>query len=114
MVAGDSSEHTVSLWNAAIRFRTVAVLVTDRNTGEEVLDTTFEVPIDAAVDVVLHDPSAYYVTIRVWKIGVGEVLRVPEALFDCEDSATQIGIFDSGDVRSVLSATATCDVFPSE
>ncbi|WP_435154919.1 hypothetical protein [Haladaptatus sp. DFWS20] len=105
-----SPPHTIGLWNAGIRFRTVAVIVTDSEIDEAVLDTTFELPIDSAMDIAFYEPTSYDVTIRVWDTGAEELLRVPLELFDCNQSGTQIGVFDSGDIHSVFFTTqALCD-----
>ncbi|SIR27275.1 hypothetical protein SAMN05421858_2066 [Haladaptatus litoreus] len=102
----DSPPHTVSIWNAGIRFRTAVVVVTDRETDEMVLDRTFEFPTDSVVDIAFYEPSTYDVSIRVWDTGAEDSLSVPSRLFNCNQSRTQIGMFDYGAIRSSLSTTS--------
>ena len=106
---GDSPPHTVSIWNAGIRFRTAVIVVTDLETDEMVLDRTFEFPTDSVVDIAFYEPSTYDLSIRVWDTGAEDSLSVPSQLFDCDQSQTQIGMFDYGAIRSSLSTTrASC------
>ncbi|GAA5045002.1 hypothetical protein ACFFQF_12375 [Haladaptatus pallidirubidus] len=105
---GDTPHHTVSTWNAGIRFRTAVVVVTDRETGEVVLDSTFEFPTDSVVAIAFHEPSVYDLSIRVWDTGAEDSLFVPSKLFDCNRSQTRVGMFDYGAIRSSLSTRTLC------
>jgi hypothetical protein len=57
-------------------------------------------------------PSKYYVQLWGPAIDSPETLLVPCRRFDCNESSTDIGIFESGEVRSAVFGTAVACPHP--
>ncbi|QLH81711.1 hypothetical protein [Halosimplex pelagicum] len=95
--------HDVAVWNAASHDETV-VDIHDYATETRPLDRSFAIPDDAAVRVSLLEPSPYLVTVGVPDAGAEQTLKVPCRFFDCNSSATQVGLFD-GEIRSTVWST---------
>ncbi|WP_436930702.1 hypothetical protein [Halosimplex halobium] len=108
----DFQPHDVAVWNAA-GYPETAVEVVDYATETRPLARTFAIPDDDAVRVSLLEPVPYLVTVRVPDAGAEQTLRVPCPVFDCNDSATQVGLFED-EIRSAAWSTllacrsATC------
>lgn len=101
--------HDLQLWNTFENEQTVSLRILDRLADTTAHRATYAIPADAALEVTLLTPSKYYVQLWGPAIDTPETLLVPCTLFDCNTSATRIGIFESGRVRSsVLSTLVGC------
>lgn len=100
--------HDVRVWNAgavpAIELRIVDA------TGEAVVhDATHEIPEDDELTISLLKPSVYLVELRIPTAGTRQTVRVPCTLFDCNGSATQIGVLEDGRIEGrVVTTLAGC------
>lgn len=100
--------HAVDIWNAA-GVPAVDVRIIDSIDESVVHRETYELPVDAALSVSLLKPSNYRLEVRVPATETRHTLGVPCRLFDCNASATRIGVFEGGRMRSsVISTTAAC------
>lgn len=101
--------HDLGIWNTVGSEQSVSVRVLDRLAETAVHRAEYSIPADEAVRIGLLTPSKYYVQLGGAAIDSPETLLVPCERFDCNESKTQIGIFESGAVRStVLTTLAQC------
>lgn len=109
---GDDSDvepHGLNLWNATAESQRVELAIADRENETVVLRETLDLPGDVAVSFRLVEPSAYLVSLRVPKYGVRERLQVPRDAFDCNTSATDVGVFGYEIRSSFYSTLVLCD-----
>jgi hypothetical protein len=97
------------VWNALERETRVSTRILDRVAETTVQQVEYRIPADQAVSVTLLAPSRYFVHLWGPAIESPETLLVPCSMFDCNSSATRLGVLDGGDVRSmVISSLADC------
>lgn len=95
--------HVVRVWNVADEPRELLVRVS--RSATDLLDRTVEFAADAYLTVTLNEPADYRVAVGV----AGEVpttVAVERTLFDCNSSATDVGVAPDGSVESIEMSTA--------
>lgn len=103
----DNRPHGVDVWNAAERERSLTVAV--RRGSATVYERTLTFPADGYLSLTLAEPAAYTVSLHADGEHLDDV-SVGESWFDCNSSATQIGVLGDGDVRSTtISTMVACD-----
>lgn len=103
----DNRPHGVDVWNAADHERELTVAV--RRGSATVFERTLAFPADGYLSLTLAEPAAYTVALAADGDRIGEV-PVEESWFDCNSSATHIGVFPDGELRStVVSTMIACD-----
>lgn len=104
----DNRPHGVSVWNAADRERSLTVAV--RRGSATVFERTLTFPADGYLSLTLAEPATYTVSLHAGDRHLGDV-DVGQSWFDCNSSATQIGVLADGEVRSTsVSTMVACDV----
>lgn len=105
--------HDLVVWNSYGSEQPVSLRILDRVRETTTHRAGYTIPADAAIEVTLLTPSKYYVQLWGPAIDTPETLLVPCDLFDCNASATRIGILENGRVRSsVISTLAGCPSTP--
>lgn len=105
--------HDLLIWNASESEQSVSLRILDRVRETTAHRAGYTIPADAAVEITLLRPSKYYLQLWGPAIDTPETLLVPCDLFDCNASATRIGIFENGRVRSsVISTLVGCPSTP--
>lgn len=108
-VKDEFKPHDLRIWNALGSEETIFVRILDRLAETTVHRAEYSIPTDEAVRITLLTPSTYYIQLWGPSIDSPETLLVPCERFDCNESETQIGVFESGEVRStVLTSLAGC------
>lgn len=101
----NNEPHQIRVWNATSAARTVELRITDDVEQSVVLNETYDIPANASLSVSLLEPSYYVLEIRPSETSQ-ETLGVPRSLFDCNRSATRIGIFEDGTIKSIVISEA--------
>lgn len=116
----DNRPHVVEIWNTADTGTRIAVTISSRPSGSDVvqtvLDETYEVPPDAAVQVRLVEPSNYVVEVRVSAIDAGEQFTVPADSFDCNEHGYQVAVVPADErieVTEYSTAVACVELTPT-
>lgn len=100
----DFLPHELNIWNATPGQRLVNLRILDRVANGTVHRAAYTIPADEALEVRLLEPSRYVV--QLWGPAIEtETLRVPCSLFDCNNSATGISIYDDGHIGSSVAST---------
>lgn len=103
----DNRPHGVAVWNAADRERSLTVAV--RRGSATVFDRTLTFPADGYLSLTLAEPADYTVSLHAGDEHLADV-DVGRSWFDCNSSATQIGVLGDGEVRSTsVSTMVACD-----
>jgi hypothetical protein len=98
--------HDLRVWNAADSVRDVSLRVA--RDDEVVLDRTVEFAADAFLFVVMNEPAEYVVS-----VGLADdeptTFEVSRDSFDCNESATNVGVITDGSVEtSEISTLVAC------
>lgn len=108
-VKEDFRPHDILIWNTLSSEQSISVRILDRLAETTAHWAEYSVPADEAVQIRLLTPSKYYIQLWGPAIESPETLLVPCRRFDCNNSATRIGLFETGEVRSgILTTLAEC------
>jgi hypothetical protein len=98
----DNRPHAVRIWNAADEARDLLVRVSHGATA--LIDRTVAFPADGYLTVTLNEPGDYRVAVGL----AGEVpttVAVERTWFDCNASATEVGVATAGSVATTTKST---------
>lgn len=104
-VKAEYKPHDLRIWNALGSEQPVSVRILDRRAKTTVHRGEYGIPADVEIRITLLTPSKYYVQLWGPAIESPETLRVTCSHFDCNESSLDIGIFESGEVRSAVFST---------
>ncbi|WP_276300341.1 hypothetical protein [Halorussus lipolyticus] len=109
----NNQPHAVRVWNDSDSARTVALVLSRDGVGGEtgagggtgsdgaLVDRQVEFPADGYLTMRLLEPAGYALTVTPGGgAGGAETIRIPRAQFDCNDSATEVGVTPDGQVKS--------------
>lgn len=111
-----NAPHDLSLWNKASGSRTFSVSVEvaadDESTGDEDLDTTYDVPGDQTLQMMLLEPAHYSVTIRLPTAETRIHSEIHRDEFTCNAVGYQVtastsGTFEKTRMRNALKCPPT-------
>jgi hypothetical protein len=97
--------HDLAVWNATGSSISVELRIADAAGEHPPFKIAYGVPADDAVVVALLEPSEYSVEVDAPVEEADASMTVPRSRFDCNDSTTQIGVFEDGTVKSRLVTT---------
>ncbi|WP_129116509.1 hypothetical protein [Halegenticoccus tardaugens] len=106
----DDRPHAVRIWNAADEEREVAVRIRRDGDGTVADDeVTLPADADACLSVALERPADHAVVVFEAGSEPTETVYVGRSLFDCNYSATDVGVHDDGSLSwSTVSTTMGC------
>jgi len=105
LLPGDNRPHSVSVWNTVAAERELRLRVTDD--GATALDRTVAFPADGYLTVTLLEPGSYEVSLFADDEPIGE-LSFGTGWFDCNDSTTNVGVFEDRVEHVSMATTAAC------
>lgn len=105
LLPGENRPHAVAVWNTVAAERSLGLRVTDD--GATALDRTVTFPADGYLTLALLEPGSYEVSLSAGDETVG-VLSVGTGWFDCNDSRTNVGVFEDRLEHVSVATTAAC------
>lgn len=96
--------HEVRIWNDA-PVPSVELRITDVRAERVVHQRTYEIPAEEELRLSLLEPAVYIIQLQIPSDGIEQALRVPCLFFDCNESATRIGVTEGGEIRSTVVQT---------
>lgn len=99
------------IWNSTDQKREVSVSVEEDGENEQpLLASSYTIPADQLLQIVLEEPATYTVEIRLRQSGATLTKTVARTEFTCNSATTQVAIEEDGTLpHTIVSTTAVCD-----
>lgn len=93
------SKYRIVLWNDASSDRAIALSVATGD-GNTVIDEQHSVPSNRTLDIILHEPDEYSISVDLPDEDRSTTVSVDRDEFDCNATATNVHILEDGTFES--------------